>query len=157
MRPPRGSCGGGGGAARASRLPLAPGLSSPPPASSSVPVARTTSTPSPAPSAMRRRRRRRRRGTDVVRGEPGIGDAYPLRPSQNAAARGDEQLARACDDHPAARGAVALALDLAQDLAIHPGRGGHRSAAVEQERDARAAPLVEDVRARDLVAHEPLA
>src|SRR4051795_12833161 len=156
MRPPRGSCGGGGGAARASRLPLALGLSSPPPANSSVAAARTTSVPSPAPRATRRRRRRRRRWTDEVRGELAIGNAYPLRPRQNAAPRGDEQLARARDDHPAARGAVALALDLAQDLAVHPRCGGHRSAPVEQERDARAPPLVEGVRARDLVADEPL-
>src|SRR4051812_49496820 len=113
--------------------------------------------PSPAPRATRRRRRRRRRWPDEVRGELAIGDAYPLRPSQNAAPRGDEELARARDDHPAARGAVALALDLAQDLAVHPRRGGHRPAAVEEERDARAPSLVEGIRARDLVAHELLA
>src|SRR3954452_6372971 len=113
VRPPRGSCGGGGGAARTWRL--AGGSLEPPAPNSRVATPSTrSSTPSPAPSTIRRRRR----WTDEVGGALATVESYPLRPRQNAPAGSDEQLARARDDHAAPAGAVALAFDLAQDLAV---------------------------------------
>src|SRR5205085_840681 len=56
------------------------------------------------------------------------GTARPALSRQHAAARGDGELAGRGDDRAARRAAVALALDLAEDLAVHPGGGGHRPA-----------------------------
>ena len=57
-------------------------------------------------------------------------------------------------DRAAGARAVAVALDLAQDLPVHPGRRADRRAAAEQQRDAREALLVERVRPGDLVAQQ---
>ncbi|CAB4901995.1 unannotated protein [freshwater metagenome] len=72
-------------------------------------------------------------------------------------AGGERQPAAAGDDRASRPAAVALALDLAQDAAVHDRGGGDRAAAGAQVDDAREALLVERVGARDLVAQDGLA
>ena len=67
---------------------------------------------------------------------------------------GDGELAGARDGRAPRRGAEAVALDLAQDLAVHGAGGGDRPAARAQLGDAREPLVVERVRARDLLPQE---
>src|SRR5688572_8740024 len=89
--------------------------------------------------------------------------AYPARSLGTARrgpdhpARGRPRLAAAAHRGAARAGAVAVAFDLAQDLAVHPGRRTHGHRALAQVAHARETLLIARVGLGDLVAQERLA